>query len=149
MPASVFYDLVKVSSSTVGTGPLTIGQALAGFLNFTTGGVSSGDTLSYTIFDGLAPRFGLIDSSETGQGIATLSNGVWSLSRDTVRKSTNDNMAISCSGREIVALVLAAEDILFTPIQLGSLMSAWLATLPTSPQVTPQWWNNGGSPAFS
>jgi hypothetical protein len=28
-------------------------------------------------------------------------------------------------------------------------MTTWLNSLPTAPQVTKQWWNNGGSPVYS
>lgn len=110
MTQSILFDLVKCFSTTVGTGTLTIGPAAAAFLNFTTGGVNSGDTVSYTIFDGPLPAVGLINASETGQGVATNTAGVWTLTR-IVRKSTNGDQAINCTGKEIVALTLAAEDL--------------------------------------
>jgi hypothetical protein len=111
MAQSKFFNLVKCSSSTVGTGPLTVGPAVSGFLDYTTGGVSSGDTVTYTLFDGPSPAAGQINASETGQGVATLSGGVWTQSRDIVRASTNDGMPINCSGKELIALTLGAEDI--------------------------------------
>lgn len=110
MAQSQFFNLVKCFSTTVGTGNLTIGAAATGFLDFNTGRVVSGDLVSYTIQDGPSP--GQITASETGQGTATLSGSTWTLTRH-VRASTNDNAAINCSGNEIVALTLAAEDLEF------------------------------------
>jgi hypothetical protein len=112
MAQSKFFDLIKCFSTTVGTGNLTIGPAVPGFLNFSTGGVVSGDPVPYTLFDGPSPSTGQITASETGQGTATLSGSTWALTRH-IRKSTNDNAAINCSGNEVVALTLAAEDLEF------------------------------------
>jgi hypothetical protein len=32
---------------------------------------------------------------------------------------------------------------------LSAAMTAWLFSLPTAPQATAGWWNNGGSPVYS
>jgi len=110
MAESKFFDLVKCTSTTRGTGTLTLGLAVQGFLDFTRAGVADGDLVSYTIADGPAPQVGQIDASETGQGTANLLNGVWTLTR-SVRKSTSNDAPIDCSGKQIVALTLAAEDL--------------------------------------
>lgn len=112
MTQSSFYDLVKVTSATTGTGTLTLSStAVAGFLNLTAGGVSSGASVTYALFDGPAPLTGNVNASETGQGVATLSGSTWTLTRPAVRKSTNGNAAISCTGNQIVVLTLGAEDL--------------------------------------
>lgn len=75
--------------------------------------MTSGDPVTYTIMDGPSPLAGQIRDSETGQGIATFSGGLWGLTRN-VRVSTNDNMPIVCTGKQIVGLSLGAEDLSLT-----------------------------------
>jgi hypothetical protein len=47
------------------------------------------------------------------------------------------------------ALALAQAALPNTIAALASLMTAWLNSLPTSPQSSPGWWNNSGQPVFS
>ena len=93
------YNLARMSSATTGTGTITLGAAVSGFLTFALAGVADGDVVSYGIKDGA--------NSEVGTGTYTASGTT--LSR-TVTKSTNSNAAINLSGSAEVYITLRAED---------------------------------------
>jgi hypothetical protein len=98
---SKLYDLARMTTATTGTGTITLGSAVSGFLSFSGAGVSDGDVVSYGIKDGA--------NSEVGTGTYTASGTT--LSR-TVTKSTNGNSAISLSGTAEVYITLRAEDVI-------------------------------------
>lgn len=94
------FNLARMTTATTGTGTITLGSAVSGFLTFALAGVSDGDLVSYGISDGT--------NSEVGSGIYTSSGTT--LTR-TVSKSTNSDTAINLSGTAQVYITARAEDI--------------------------------------
>ena len=94
------FALARVNTSTTGTGTITLGSAVSGFLTFADAGVSNADVVSYAISDGA--------NSETGYGTYTASGTT--LSR-TVVKSTNSDSAISLSGSAQVFITPLPADV--------------------------------------
>ncbi len=97
---AVLANLARVSTATAGTGTITLGSAVSGFLTFADAGITNGQTVSYGIEDGA--------SSEVGRGVYTSSGTTLTRS---VLKSTNSNNAIALSGSAQVFVTALAEDI--------------------------------------
>lgn len=95
------HNLARMSTATTGTGTITLGSAVAGFLSFADAGVANGSTVTYGIRDGT--------SSEIGRGVYTSSGTT--LTR-TVLKSTNSGSAINLSGTAQVFITPSAEDVI-------------------------------------
>lgn len=76
-----------MSTATVGTGTITLGSAVSGYLSFAGAGTVDGDIIDYAVNDGA--------NSEIGSGLYTAAGTT--LTR-VVSKSTNSNNAISLSG---------------------------------------------------
>jgi hypothetical protein len=93
-------NLVRVTSSTTGTGTITLGSAVAGALSFSEASVPVCAVVSYGISDG--------SESEVGRG--TYASGAGTLTRDTVLASTNEGNKIVLSGNEQVYITALAED---------------------------------------
>lgn len=94
------HNIARMYSITTGTGTLTLTSAVPGALTFTLSGVVNSERVTYTIRDGA--------NTEVGRGTYTASGTT--LSRDTVLSSTNGGSKINCSGRQTVAVTVAAED---------------------------------------
>lgn len=101
-------NLARMTTATVGTGTLTLGSAVAGFLSFASAGVSDGDIVSYAIKDGA--------NSEIGFGTYTAAGTT--LTRNVIN-STNSNNAISLSGSAEVFVTPSARDFLQEPVTPG------------------------------
>lgn len=99
--ANKLYNLARMTTATTGTGTITLGSAVSGYLTFALAGVANGDVVSYAIKDGA--------NSEIGTG--TYTSAGTTLTR-TVTKSTNANAAISLSGSAEVFITMRAEDVL-------------------------------------
>lgn len=95
------YNLVKVSTATTGTGTVTLGAAVSGFLTFAQGGVTDGATVSYGIVEGT--------NREVGTGVYSASAGT--MTRATILNSTNSNGLITLAGAAQVYLTVTNEDI--------------------------------------
>lgn len=99
---NALYNLARVTTATVGTGTITLGAAVSGFLTFAQAGVPNAAVVTYAIADGA--------NSEIGTGTYTLSGTT--LSRDTVLRSTGaaNTGKITLSGSAQVFISPAAED---------------------------------------
>jgi len=90
----------KMTTSTTGTGTITLGSASSGFQTFADAGVSDGDTVRYVIEDGT--------SWEIGSGVYTASGTTLTRS---VLESSNSDAALNLSGSATVFVTAVAEDI--------------------------------------
>lgn len=95
----VLYNLARMSTATTGTGTITLGSAVTGYLSFATAGVADGETVSYGIADG--------NNREAGRGVYTASGTTLTRS---VLDSTNGGAAISLSGSAQVFIAAVSED---------------------------------------
>ena len=102
----VLVNRAKMSTSTTGTGTITLGSAVDGYQTFADAGVSDGDVVRYVIEDG--------DNWEIGTGTYTASGTT--LSR-TVSESNNSDSAITLTGSAEVFITATADDIQTVPDQ--------------------------------
>lgn len=92
----------RMSTSTTGTGTITLGSAENGYQSFDDAGVPDGDVIRYVIEDGA--------NWEIGTGTYTTSGTT--LTR-TVTESSNSDAALNLSGNAVVFIGPAAQD--FSP----------------------------------
>ena len=92
-------DRVKVTTSSTGTGSVSLGSAQSGYQTFADAGISDGDTVRYTIEDGSA--------WEIGTGTYTHFNTI--MSRTLIDSSTGS--LLNLSGSATVFLTVASSDL--------------------------------------
>lgn len=95
----VLANRAKMSTTTTGTGTITLGSAEDGYQTFADAGVIDGDVVRYVIEDG--------SNWEIGTGTYTASGTT--LSR-TVSESSNSDAAINLSGSATVFVSATSED---------------------------------------
>jgi len=103
---NILANIAKMDSVTTGTGTLTLGSAVTGYLSFANAGVTNGQVVTYAIED--YDVSGNIVAREVGAG--TYSSTGPTLSRDTVYSSTNAGAKINCSGLQYVFVTASKED---------------------------------------
>lgn len=102
MTSTTFVNIAKMSTATTGTGTMTLGSAVSGYVSFATAGIADGNVVSYTIVDGAA--------KEVGTGTYTASGTT--LSRTLVLSTTGS--LLNLSGSATVEVVVAAADMPIT-----------------------------------
>ena len=93
------FNRAKMTTSTTGTGTITLASAASGFQSFADAGVSNGDVVQYVIEEGANFEIGTGTYSSTGT----------SLTR-TVTESSNSDAAILLSGDATVSITAVADD---------------------------------------
>ena len=97
----MYRNLAKMTTSTVGTGTITLASAVPGFLSLADAGYIDSELVTFMIEDG--------DNREISKGKYTASGTT--LTRNIVLASTNSGSKISLSGNAIVFIGLSANDI--------------------------------------
>lgn len=98
MALSTFVDLVNVNTATTGTGTMTLGSAVSGWVG--VGALVNGLTYSYKITDGT--------NYEAGQGVYTTSGTT--MTRAAITESSNGGAAITLSGTATVIITELSAD---------------------------------------
>ena len=105
-------DRVKESSTTTGTGTITLGGAVSGFESFSAG-IGGDNTTYYCIFETGTNNFEV--------GFGTLNSGASTLARTYVISSSNSDAKVSFAGpTEVFCTVPGAKIGLPTPEECGS-----------------------------
>ena len=94
------FNRAKMTTSTTGSGTVTLGGASVGYQSFADAGVSDGDVVQYVIEEG--------GNFEIGTG--TYSSTGTSLTRSPT-ESSNSNAAISLGGAATVSITAVADDL--------------------------------------
>jgi len=141
--ALVLADRVKETTTTTGTGDISLGGAETNFVAFGTA-LADSDTTYYAIVDDVNADFEI--------GIGTYTAGTDTLSRDTILDSTNGGAAVNLgAGVKTVFITYPADkalrvgsDISDLTNDSGFITSATTigTTAPVSPSTGDLWWNS-------
>jgi hypothetical protein len=118
-----FFDRVKMSLTTTGTGVVTFGSVVSGFQSLSDVGAVNGDTVRYTIESG--------NDFEVGTGTVGVSGSTYTLTRTPSSSSAGGNAAISVTVGAECFLTMLAEDIVQNIADLNDVSS----TTPNADQV--------------
>ena len=112
-------DLVKVSTSTTGTGtPLAVGSAETGFRSFAMAGIANGETISYSIEDSGVGRETCTGVYNSGAGTLTRTTRASSNASDApLNLSGNAKIFVDFHAADIAVLALTDETIVMALIQ--------------------------------
>jgi hypothetical protein len=109
-------DLARMTSTTVGTGTITLGVAVSPYLTFDLSGLS-------TASGGVIIDYGIQDVSASEIGTGTYTSSSLTLTR-TPTKSTNGNAAIAMSGAAQVFVTPRAETLNDAGLFTGGTLNA-------------------------
>ena len=113
--ALVVKDRVRETTTTTGTGTITLGGAATGFQSFSV--IGNANTTFYTIQ--------LANTNEWEVGIGTYTSSGTTLSRDTILESSNSGSAVNFSaGTKDVFVTYPAEKAIY----LGNLPTTLVVT---------------------
>jgi len=113
--ALVVKDRVRETTTTTGTGTITLGGAATGFQSFSV--IGDSNTTFYTIQ--------LSNTNEWEEGVGTYTSSGTTLSRDTILESSNSGSAVNFSaGSKDVFVTYPAEKAIY----LGNLPTKMVVT---------------------
>ena len=118
-----FFDRVKMSLTTTGTGTVTFGSVVSGFQSLADASVVNADVVKYTIESGT--------NYEVGTGTIGLTGSTYTMARSPRSSSESNNSAISLTSGAVCFLTMLAEDVVQTTSDLSDVSS----TVPNADQV--------------
>ena len=121
--ALALLDRARVTSTTTGTGTITLGPAVVGFQDFSS--VGNGNTTYYAISD--------LSTNDWEVGIGTYSSTGPTLARTAVLASSNGGSLVSLSGY--------AKDVFITLPSSKAIPFIGTAA-PTNPSQAQTWWDS-------
>ncbi len=107
MAVSVYYNRVKYTAASAGTGDFVTSASITGFLTPATASIANASIVSYVAFNSTQTEW------ETGQGAYT--SGTTTLARTTVRESSNAGAKVNFTTAPTVALDFQAQDVTNLP----------------------------------
>tara|TARA_R110000822_G_scaffold57259_3_gene144128 strand:+ start:1495 stop:2970 length:1476 start_codon:yes stop_codon:yes gene_type:complete len=126
-----FFDRVKMSLTTTGTGTVTFGAVVSGFQSLADASVVDADVVRYTIESGT--------NYEVGTGTIGLAGGTYTMARSPSSSSQGDNSAINLAAGAVCFLTFLAGDVVQVIADLDNVS----ATTPNAGQTLA--WDSGTS----